>query len=176
MRRSTKGLQYQRMKEECACIFYFFFLLSLLELFLCIFCFFLEEEISKDIIYGMILTFVGSVIGLLYSYSSKIKTKILTRYGVRHRGEIVKAKYGLSGYCVSDYYMEIEFTNSKGKRKTFHAPAYRGDPNSYLKNQYCSIYEWKGFYVEGDFRMREEKDNMAWYGPIPTEKKHFIWR
>ena len=176
MARAKKGLQYKLTKEDIAWVFQMYFYFSLLGFFLLMFDYLRGREILMDMFYATILAFVASSLGLLYSYSSRIKTKILTRYGVKHRGEIVRARYGSSGRGTPSYYLEIEFVNSKGKRKTYHSPAYEGDPTSYLENQYCSIYEWKGFYVEADFRMLEEKDNLAWYGPIPTEKKHFIWR
>ena len=115
---------------------------------------------------------------MLYAKYSRIKRKILSRYGVRHDAEIVRAKYNngrgrMAG--ISKYYLEIDFTNSKGNRKTLYTSAYEGNPNDYLKSANCSVYEWKGFYVEGDFQMRDEREYFG-YGPIPTERKRFIWR
>ena len=122
---------------------------------------------------GMLL---GSSLGLLCFYYPKIKKKILYRYGVKHKAKIINAKYNPYERGTPGYYLEIEFINNRGKRKILHTPPYFDDPNCYLGNAYCSVYEWKGFYVEGDFRLREEVDHLEWYAPIPTEKKFFIWR
>ena len=106
----------------------------------------------------------------------KNKKKILSHYGVKHKAEIVKAWYGAVGrWGTPSYYLEIDFINSKGKRKTLHTPGYQGNPNDYLKSAKCSVYEWKGFYVEADLQVRDEIDCFGYAG-IPTEKKHFIWR
>ena len=177
MKKNIKDLQYRLEKERDLWIIYMGLIASLP-------CYYLDIEIyieEKRFAEGSYIFVVGSlalVLYLIYAKYSKIKRIILSRYGVRHDAEIVRAKYenGSGRFAGrSSYYLEIDFINSKGKNKTLYTPAYEGNPNDYLKSANCSVYEWKGFYVEGDFQMRDEREFFG-YGPIPTEKKNFIWR
>ena len=171
MKKNTKDLQYQLEKEMYLWRLYVGTGMSAIMVILC-----LEDINGFIIVPGLFLLLF--VFLLLYSCFSKIKRKILSHYGVRHDAEIVKAKYedGTGSWAgFSFYYLEIDFINNRGKKKTLYTPAYIGNPNDYLKSANCSVYEWKGFYVEGDFQMRDEREYFG-YGPIPTERKRFIWR
>lgn len=128
--------------------------------------------------YMYIVYTLAYILYLLYAKYSTIKRKILSRIGVRHDAEIVRAKYNIgkgrfAGH--SYYYLEIDYINNKGRQKTLYTPAYEGNPNDYLESAKCSVYEWKGFYVEGDLQVRDGVDSFGHAG-IPTEKKEFIWR
>lgn len=175
MKKNTKGLQYRLEKERDLWVVYMGLVASLP-------CYILDAEIyieEKRFAEGSYIFVVFSLalaLYLLYAKYSRVKRKILSRYGVRHDAEIVKARYGSPGrWGTPSYYLEIDFTNSKGKKKTLYTSGYHGNPNDYLKSANCSVYEWKGFYVEGDLQVRDEIDYFGYAG-IPTEKRHFIWR
>ncbi|MDE6568106.1 MAG: hypothetical protein K2K70_10305 [Lachnospiraceae bacterium] len=175
MKKNTKGLQYQLEKERELLRFYVGFVMTTLNLIFGVILCIENKEFSSDM-YIDIGIWLIPVVYLLYANYSKIKKKILFRHGVKHKAEIVKACYGAPGRDrVPSYYLVIDFINSKGKKKTLYTPGYHGNPNMYLKSANCSVYEWKGFYVEGDFQMRDEIDYFGYAG-IPTEKKEFIWR
>ena len=175
MKRRNIGLQYCLVKARYIYFLYTGFALSILFLAWDILQWVKEREFLGDecIDIGNSLVFT---IFLLYANYSKIKRRFLSHYGIKHKAEIVKAWYGAVGrWGTPSYYLEIDFVNSKGKRKTLHTPAYQGNPNDYLKSAKCSVYEWKGFYVEADLQVHDEVDPFGYAG-IPTEKKHFIWR
>ncbi len=175
MKKNNKGLQYRLEKERYLWIWYLC-LATFIPVCFLIFQISIEEKRFVRESYIYIVFALVCVFYLLYANYSRIKRKILSRYGVKHKAEIVKAKYDSPGrWGVSSYYLEIDFINSKGKEKTLYTPGYHGNPNNYLKSADCSVYEWKGFYVEDDFQMRDEMEYFG-YGPIPTEKKEFIWR
>ena len=177
MKKSNKGLQYRLDKERDLWIIYMVLVASIPCYILDIVVYIQEKNFDKSS-YIYIVFSLAFMIYLLYAKYSAIKRKILSRYGVRYDAEIVRAKYNIGrGRFAgrSFYYLEIDFTNSKGKEKTLYTPAYEGNPNDYLKSAKCSVYEWKGFYVEGDLQVRDEVDYFGYAG-IPTEKKHFIWR
>lgn len=177
MKKNTKGLQYRLEKERDLWIIYMVLIVSLPYYILDV-KFYIEEKRFAEESYIVVVFSLAFVLYLLYAKYSRIKRMILSRFGVRHDAEIVKAKYNFgSGRFAghSYYYLEVDFINGKGKKKTLYTPAYEGNPNIYLKSANCSVYEWKGFYVEGDLQVRDEIDCFGHAG-IPTEKKRFIWR
>ena len=182
MIKKVQNLEYRLNKEKTAWGFVVMIAMSLTGSISCLVIYILEhnfnELLTEDIREYTLLAFpfLCAVAGLLYSYYSRMKRGILFRFGVRNDAEIVKARYGSPGrWGTPSYYLEIDFTNSRGKKKTIYTPAYEGNPNDYLKSAKCSVYEWKGFYVEADLQVRDEVDPFGYAG-IPTEKKHFIWR
>ena len=175
MKKNTKGLQYRLEKERFLYQFYITLCFGVFVVALYIMDWIEDKEMPSDMYMPVILLLIV-VCYLLYANYSKIKRKILSKHGIKHNAEIVKARYGAPGrYGVPSYYLEIDFINSKGKQKTLYTAGYHGNPNDYLKSAECSVYEWKGFYVEADFQMRDEREYFG-YGPIPTERKEFIWR
>ena len=175
MKKNNKDLQYRLVKKRNLYIFYTGLVLSILSLVFGITVWIEDKELLPDM-YIQVVILVIYACYLIYANYSKIKKGFLSRYGVKHKAEIVKAWYGAVGrWGTPSYYLEIDFVNSKGKRKTLHTPAYQGNPNDYLKSAKCSVYEWKGFYVEADLQVHDEVDPFGYAG-IPTEKKHFIWR
>lgn len=177
MKKSDKGIQYRLEKEKDLWMVYMGFVVFSPSYYWAIERY-IEEKSFAPGTYIVVVFSLALILYLLYAKYSKIKRKILSRIGVRHDAEIVRAKYNIgSGRFAgrSFYYLEIDFINSKGKQKTLYTPAYEGNPNDYLESAKCSVYEWKGFYVEADFQMRDEREYFG-YGPIPTERKRFIWR
>ena len=175
MKKNAKGLQYRLERESILGIPYIGFVMATLNLIFGVILCVENNEFSSDM-YIDIGSWLIFAIYLIYANYPKIKKKILFRYGEKHNAKIVKARYGAPGRDrVPSYYLVSEIINSKGKKKTLYTPGYHGNPTMYLKSANCSVYEWKGFYVEGDFQMRDEIDYFGHAG-IPTEKKEFIWR
>lgn len=177
MKKTNKDIQYRLDKERDLWIIYMGLVLFSPCYFLDIMMYIQEKSFDKSS-YIYIAFSLVYILYLLYAKYSRIKRKILSHFGTRHDAEIVRAKYNIGrGRFAgrSFYYLEIDFTNSRGKKKTLYTPAYEGNPNDYLKSAKCSVYEWKGFYVEADLQVRDEVDYFGYAG-IPTEKKHFIWR
>lgn len=115
------------------------------------------------------------VILFIFFYYTTIKKLILYRFGVKHKAEIIRTKY-YEGYRSEDqYYLEIEFINNKGRKKRLYTQGYHDSPNVHLKSVYCSVYEWKGFYVEGDFQLIEDIEHFEQRTPpIPMERTNDI--
>ena len=175
MKKNNKDLQYRLEKERNLWMIYWGLALSILCISIDIYIY-LEEKEFADGSHIYAVPSLALVLYLLYANYSIIKRKILSCYGERLDAEIVRARYGSPGrWGTPSYYLEIDFINSKGKRKTIYTSGYHGNPNNYLKSAKCSVYEWKGFYVEADLQVRDEVDPFGYAG-IPTEKKHFIWR
>lgn len=115
---------------------------------------------------------------ILYSgYGHRIKKVILQRFGVKHIAEIIGSQYvrGLVESPFDTHYLEIAYTDSKGRERIYKTPGYHGNPNYYLKNTHCSIYEWKGLHAEGDFRVRDKIDPFGYIG-INPRRVHFTLR
>ena len=119
MKKNIKDLQYRLEKERDLWIIYMGLIASLP-------CYYWDIEIyieEKRFAEGSYILVVGTlalVFYLLYAKYSRIKRIILSRYGVRHDAEIVRAKYynGSGRWSsLSYYYLEIEFTNNRGKKK-----------------------------------------------------------
>lgn len=175
MKKKTKSLQYCLEKERFLWQLYILLGMGIsIEIFGIILSI-EDKEMSSDLY--IVALFISLIICyLLYANFTKIKRRILSKHGIKHDAEIVNARYGSPGiYGFPSYYLEIDFINSKGKRKTLYTAGYHDNPNYYLESAKCFVYEWKGFYVEADFQMRDEIDYFG-YTRIPTEKKRFIWR
>lgn len=110
------------------------------------------------------------VVLFVFYYYTTIKKIFLYRFGVKHKAEIIRTKYH-EGYRSPDrYYLEIAFINNKGREKRLHTQGYHDSPNVHLKSVYCSVYEWKGFCVEGDFQLIEDNEDFERRTPpTPTD-------
>lgn len=90
-----------------------------------------------------------------YCWAFEIKKKLFYKNGKKYDGNIISAEELLNGRGDNTYYLVIEFSDGHKKmlRKT---KGYVGNPNNRLINKSCSIYEWKGKYLEGDFHVSEQ--------------------
>lgn len=124
---------------------------------------------SDGFICGMIS--LAYLILFIYYYYTNIKKMILYRFGAKHEAEIIRAKYYEGRYSYQDRYrLVIEFINNKGRKKSLYTQTYNDNPNVHLKSAYCSVYEWKGFCVEGDFQLIEDNEDFERRTPsIPTD-------
>lgn len=138
-----------------------------------------QSEIWANTYTGLIY-WSGYALAFMYCYSPAIKKSILYRYGVKYKAEIIKAKYRYTDNRFKNretFCLEIDYIDSKGKKKKYYTPVYASSPNDYLKSAYCSVYEWMGFRVEGDFQLIEDTEHFERRTPpIPIEKANFIWR
>lgn len=118
-----------------------------------------DQGIGSDAIVGGGLLLCFDIFFITCYYTS-IKKWILYRFGTKHKAEIIRARYYEPYYAYrSRYYLEIEFINKKGRIKRILTQGYYNSPNNHLNSVYCSVYEWHGFYAEGDFQLFEEDEH-----------------
>lgn len=116
--------------------------------------------------YGLVGIVFGGVC-FIYIWSDKWIRKRYYENGKRFDGVIVGAEHLIGkGHCY--YFLIIQFYED-GRRLLRKSPRYYGNPNDMLSSPKCSIYKWKGKYMEGDFQVldKEIKDNLN----IPVELK-----
>lgn len=123
-------------------------------------------DFSDIMIFGC--CFFIATIYFVHSFWLRLRKKRFYKYGTKYQGEIVGADYWANLTGIDDYFLYIEFTVN-GVKKTTKTRAYEGDPNHILESRYCSIYEYKGKYLEGDFRTLDKEDYKR-VKIIPTRK------
>jgi len=90
----------------------------------------------------ILLVFVRSFVPI-------IRRRIFVEKGKRYSGKIISADMLIGKQTV--YYLLIEFSVG-GKRLIRRTEAYYENPNRILQSGNCSIYEYKGKYLEDDFQ------------------------
>lgn len=93
------------------------------------------------------------------------------KYGKRYEGRIIEAEWLFNGRGEDTYFLIISFHDGT-QRRLRKTAGYEGNPNHKLKSIRCSVYEWKGKYMEGDFQTLEESgaDTLK---ILITKYKHF---
>ncbi len=93
----------------------------------------------------------------IYCNSFKPLQKLFKKLGKRYDAKIIRSEYTINrGEPIN--YLYIKFYKNKRKyiRRTC---AYNGNPNLYLKNNICSVYEYMGKFIEADFNLRDEPED-----------------
>lgn len=138
-------------------------------------CFILSSGLSNQpddiyIIMGYLLINIIFIGLFIYYWSDKYFRSRYFKYGVRYDAKIIGAEYALEVWQDSHtYFLIIEF-NENGRVLRRKTQGYVGNPNIRLKSPSCSIYKWKGKYMEGDFKT---SDRQQCYCNIPIQKYHF---
>lgn len=98
------------------------------------------------LLYNVIL-YLGCFI---YCWSEKPYRNKFYKKGKCYEGNIIQAEWLFNGRGESTYYLIIEFHDGYQKRLR-KTNGYVGNPNNKLRSTKCSVYEYKGKYMEGDF-------------------------
>ena len=91
---------------------------------------------------------------LLNCISYSIKKFVFKIFGKKYAGKIVKAEMVI-GRGENTYFLFIEFYKNK-KKLIRRTSGYMGNPNRYLKNTECNVYEFLGSFIENDFNVRKK--------------------
>ncbi len=99
------------------------------------------------------------ILGACFIYTNSFKPlqKLFKKLGKRYDAKIIRSEYTINrGEPIN--YLYIKFYKNKKKyiRRTC---AYNGNPNLYLKNNICSVYEYMGKFIEADFNLRDEAED-----------------
>lgn len=103
---------------------------------------------------AIITFFIMASCVFIYCWSFQIIKNVFMEKGKKYNGKIIKAE-AVQGR--GTYYLFIEFYVNN-KRMVRRTGGYIGNPNVYLSDNKCSIYEYKGKYMEADFTVRGEKN------------------
>ena len=89
---------------------------------------------------------------LLNCISYSIKKFVFKIFGKKYIGKIVKAEMVI-GRGENTYFLFIEFYKNK-KKLIRRTSGYMGNPNQYLQNKNCHVYEILGMFIENDLNTR----------------------
>ena len=88
-----------------------------------------------------------------YCGSYRPMQSLFKKKGTRYKGRIIRAER-MCGAGEDTYYFFIKFR--KGKKTLIRRTSgYMGNPNIYLENDICGIYEYRGRFIETDFNVRK---------------------
>lgn len=136
-----------------------------------------KDDGLVPLVVSAIVLGIGSFV---YCWSGPSIRKRYYKKGKRYDAVIVGAEWLLNGRGEDTFYLIIRFYDeSKGilYRKT---NGYVGSPNVKLKSVNCSVYEWKGKYMEGDFQTVEKGSKgcldipVSKYKQLQTKGKGYV--
>ena len=117
------------------------------------------RSFSKSSLVFLAMISIMAIAHLAYCFSGDFKRDRYKRYGTRFKGYIDSARMSRGGRGYNRYYLNISFDD--GGRKIRHTEAYVVDPRKALKSRECSVYKYKGKYIEADF-MPAQKGSKGW--------------
>jgi len=148
-------MKYQTQYEKNIGIASLFLSIGIIA-FLAIFLINLDAKIGiEETLYSALPLFMIGLIMFLRSFIPVKRRQIFTKKGKRYPGKIMYAE-AIPGRSRA-YYLLIEFYVN-GRRLVRRTDAYPANPNNVLCSRECSVYEYKGKYLEGDFKMRQSRD------------------
>jgi hypothetical protein len=170
-----KAMKYQTVSERQKGWALIALLISILTFF----------SVVQSIVYGYydlplfprVLIVFGGFLFFIYTWTTNYVRRIFYKKAIRFDGTIVAAEGLYNAGGENTFYLIIEFFDGDEKRLKY-TQAYYGNPNHYLKSKHCSVYKYRGKYLEGDFMLNSEKEyankiikTELYYNPWKMKRK-----
>lgn len=162
-------MKYRTRREASKSYAIFALLLSFIAIGCIVFNF--TEGDDKALLILYVLVVILGVGCFIYCWTGESIRKKFYKNGKRYEGRIIEAEWLFNGRGEDTYFLIISFHDGI-QRRLRKTQGYVGNPNHKLKSICCSVYEWKGKYMEGDFQTLEEvsPDTLK---ILITKYKHF---
>ncbi|MCR4806587.1 MAG: hypothetical protein K5857_02815 [Lachnospiraceae bacterium] len=126
------------------------------------------RSFSKSTFVFLAMIFIMAIAHLAYCFSGDFKRKRYKKYGTKFEGYIDSARKSKGGRGYDRYYLNISFND--GGRKTRRTEAYIEDPCKVLRSRECSVYKYRGKYIEADFQPAEKGSKGCLDIPVSDHK------
>ena len=122
---------------------------------------------DRSAIVFLTVIFIMALAYIAYCYSGNLRRKKYKKYGTRLDGYIESAQESFGGRGYNRYYLKISFHDER--RRARYTEAYIENPCYVLKSRKCSVYKYKGKYLEGDFMIADKRSDGQL--SIPVSKR-----
>lgn len=162
-------MKYKTVREAQKALVIIPFILGIFAI--CILILTLMTGKNDDLLMIITLTIILGIGSFIYCWSGPIIQKHYYKKGKRYDAVIIGAEWLLNGRGEDTYYLIIRFYDDTKRLLYRKTNGYVGSPNVKLKSENCSVYEWKGKYMEGDFQTVEKGTKGCLNIPVTKYKQ-----